>query len=298
MIKKTITYTLAFLPALVFAETPLIVGPEATLYAEDMQKTFATLPAGAPAQLAGSPDKLRKMIDQTYMAKVAATRARATGKDKSPEYQSLLWNYENNNLALIEANAYVAEHMPTDSNVEVIAKERYVANKEKYRAEDVIEAAHIMIQSDAGADDNATLARIQALRADILAGKISFEDAAKQQSADKASAQNGGKLGKFGRGKMVKPFEEVAFAMEKPGDISDPVKTQFGYHLILLESKSVGGTMPYEQVKAKIMEEVRKESASRIREDYWLAIRDDVNVKVNEDQLQQFMKSPTGSDKP
>ena len=70
------------------------------------------------------------------------------------------------------------------------------------------------------------------LKNDIENGKISFEDAAKQYSSC-PSGRNGGDLGYFSKGQMVKPFEDAAFSMKK-GEISEPVQTQFGWHLIQL----------------------------------------------------------------
>ena len=71
------------------------------------------------------------------------------------------------------------------------------------------------------------------LREDINAGKISFEDAARQISLC-PSGHEGGDLGFFKRGVMVKPFEDAAFAMKEIGEVSEPVETQFGWHLIQL----------------------------------------------------------------
>jgi len=75
------------------------------------------------------------------------------------------------------------------------------------------------------------------LKADILAGKISFEDAAKQFSKDPGSAANGGSLGFVGRGVFVKPFEDAAFALS-PGKLSGIVETQFGLHLLRLDERA------------------------------------------------------------
>jgi parvulin-like peptidyl-prolyl isomerase len=77
--------------------------------------------------------------------------------------------------------------------------------------------------------------KIEDLRAQIVAGKITFADAAKQNSDDKGSGAQGGELGFFGKGMNVKEFEEAAYALQKPGDLSGPVKSQYGYHLIRLD---------------------------------------------------------------
>jgi peptidyl-prolyl cis-trans isomerase D len=85
------------------------------------------------------------------------------------------------------------------------------------------------------ADSAAVRAHALALRARILGGE-KFEDVARSESADSASATNGGSLGTGGRGRFVPAFEAAAYAL-KPGEISQPVLTQFGYHLIKLDAR-------------------------------------------------------------
>ena len=86
------------------------------------------------------------------------------------------------------------------------------------------------------ADSAAVRARLQALRAEIVGG-AKFEDVAKRESADTISGTNGGDLGKGGKGRFVPEFEQAMQAL-KPGELSGPVLTQFGYHLIRLDSRS------------------------------------------------------------
>ena len=87
-----------------------------------------------------------------------------------------------------------------------------------------VRASHVLVKTE----DEA-----KKLREDIYAGKISFEDAARQISLC-PSGHEGGDLGFFKRGVMVKPFEDAAFAMKEIGEVSEPVETQFGWHLIQL----------------------------------------------------------------
>jgi parvulin-like peptidyl-prolyl isomerase len=105
-----------------------------------------------------------------------------------------------------------------------------------------VHARHILIRfpevSEEKTQEQAeaeALARIQEIRRRIEAGE-SFADVAKAVSEDPGSKENGGDLGWFGRGRMVSEFEEAAFALE-PGQISEPVKTAFGYHLIQVLEK-------------------------------------------------------------
>lgn len=89
-----------------------------------------------------------------------------------------------------------------------------------------VRASHILVDSEAEA---------QNLQNQINGGSISFEQAAAAHSKC-PSGQDGGDLGWFGKGMMVKPFEDACFTL-KEGDVSNPVKTQFGYHLIKVTGK-------------------------------------------------------------
>ena len=101
------------------------------------------------------------------------------------------------------------------------------------------------------ADSAAVRAHAQALRARILGGE-KFEDVARAESADSASAANGGALGTGARGRFVAPFEAAAYAL-KPGEISQPVLTQFGYHLIRLDSRK-GDTLTLHHILLRIQQ--------------------------------------------
>ncbi|CDE88224.1 TPA: peptidylprolyl isomerase [Candidatus Gastranaerophilales bacterium HUM_20] len=90
-----------------------------------------------------------------------------------------------------------------------------------------VRASHILVKTE----DEA-----KSLLEEIRAGK-SFAEAAEEVSLC-PSGQNGGDLGFFGRGMMVKPFEDAAFSMENIGEVSEPVQTQFGWHLIQLTGKN------------------------------------------------------------
>ncbi len=101
-------------------------------------------------------------------------------------------------------------------------------------------------------DDAEALAKAQAIKAQLDAG-ADFATVAKEESDDTGSGASGGDLGNFPHGRMAAAFDQAAFAL-KPGEISQPVKTQFGYHIIKLESK-----------EAKSFDEVKPELERRMR---------------------------------
>jgi peptidyl-prolyl cis-trans isomerase D len=99
------------------------------------------------------------------------------------------------------------------------------------------------------ADSAAVRARISALRAEIVGG-AKFEDVAKRESADSVSGAQGGSLGKSTRGRLVPEFEKVAYSL-KPGELSQPVLTQFGYHLIKLDARA-GDTLSLRHILLRL----------------------------------------------
>lgn len=119
-----------------------------------------------------------------------------------------------------------------------------------------IRVAHILIpypKDSVVNGDSLTFARAEEVRQKAISGE-DFTELAKQYSSDEHSAQKGGELPAFELGEMVEPFEIAAFALEKPGDLSEPVKTRFGYHIIKLIEKK--GLPTFEEKKknwAKLM---------------------------------------------
>ncbi|MEL7061473.1 MAG: peptidyl-prolyl cis-trans isomerase, partial [Acidobacteriota bacterium] len=141
----------------------------------------------------------------------------------------------------------------------------YDANRDDYERDEQVRARHILIQAAAG-DEAAVAAareRIQEIRARIDGGE-SFAAVARDASEDEGSAQRGGDLGNFGRGAMVKPFEEAAFGAE----IGELViaESNFGVHLIKVESKQPAGLQPFEDVQLAIRARLLSERVDEIAE--------------------------------
>ena len=144
-------------------------------------------------------------------------------------------------------------------------KDYYQANIERYRTPEERRASHILIPAaaNAGAEDKAK-ARAQAedLLKQVKSAPGTFAELAAKFSKDPGSAEKGGDLGFFGRGLMVKPFDEAVFAL-KVGELAGPVETQYGYHIIRLDAIKPQQATPFEAVKQQIVDEVRKPKLGR-----------------------------------
>ncbi len=141
---------------------------------------------------------------------------------------------------------------------------RYEAQLASYSTPEERHARHILIQVAPGADaaaEAAARAEADKLLAQVRGG-TPFADVARKSSQDPVSAAEGGDLGFFGRGVMDKAFEDATFAL-KPGEVSELVRSAFGYHIIRLETVRGGSTRPFAEVREQILAEVRNERAEQ-----------------------------------
>jgi peptidyl-prolyl cis-trans isomerase D len=137
----------------------------------------------------------------------------------------------------------------------------YEENASRFTQAEERRASHILITADKsapGGERQKAKARAEELLAQARKAPEQFAELARQHSQDPGSAAQGGDLDFFGRGSMVKPFEDAAFAM-KVGEISNVVETDFGYHVIRLTGVRGGEKQPFDSVRATIEAEVRKQ---------------------------------------
>jgi peptidyl-prolyl cis-trans isomerase D len=163
----------------------------------------------------------------------------------------------------------------SDSQVQAFANDEknqkllqslYDSQKEqKFIKEAEVKARHILYKVEKAEDDAKIKAKITNLKKTL--NTKNFIEIAKKETEDPSGKSNGGDLGWFSKGRMVKEFEETAFKMEK-GAISEPIKTEFGYHVIYLEDKKAGFNKKFEDVKIEItkahLQKLDKEAQDKI----------------------------------
>jgi len=135
----------------------------------------------------------------------------------------------------------------------------YNASMDNFRMPDRVKAQHILIktQGKSDAEKKAALAKAEDLLKQLKAG-ADFSKLAEKNSEDGSNAPKGGDLGWFVRGQMVAEFDKAAFAM-KPGELSGIVTTEFGYHIIKVNEKENARVKPFEEVKADLAAELKKQ---------------------------------------
>lgn len=199
--------------------------------AEDLTQELSQMP---PEQR--KPFLLRVLIDM----KVMAAAGRSAGMADTPLFQQRLKYLEDRALR----RAYFA-----DTIANSVTEEAVRADYDKLVADFVpseeIRASHILV---------ATEEEAKAIKAE-LDGGADFATLAKEKSIDPGAA-NGGDLGFFGKGMMVAPFEAAAYALTDIGQVSDPVQSQFGWHVIKLEEKRQSSPPAFEQVAGQIQQQL------------------------------------------
>jgi peptidyl-prolyl cis-trans isomerase C len=182
---------------------------------------------------------------------------------------------------------------------EAEAKTAYDDSPEDFKQKAQVHARHILIKVPPDADEAAkgeAQKKIKAIQKEANSG-TDFAELAKKHSEGPSNTR-GGDLGYFGRGQMVKPFEEAAFALA-PGKISDIVETQFGYHLIKVEEKKEERALSFDEVKDDLMEKLKRGKIEKQMMAYLSTLREKAEIEtysVEEPAGDAAGKDPAGEE--
>jgi len=160
---------------------------------------------------------------------------------------------------------------------------------EKQKSLGEVTVAHIMVAFNKERNEEQAKQRVHEIRSQ-LEQKASFESLAKQYSDDRNTAVNGGKINRFGQGALnSEDFEKTAFGLASPGEISEPVKTKYGWHIIKLIEKHPPKT--FEELKGELTQRIKKDSRSQlISKSFINSLREKYGLKRNEEAIVYFKK--------
>ncbi len=241
----------------------------------DFNRDLEALPDYARQMFEG-PEGAAKFLDEVVKKEILYQQALKEGLDKDPQFAKKVENFRK--LTLI-SSLLEKEIMAKAKVSESDAKDYYTKHKQDFAATSQIRASHILVKTEAEA--NKVLARLQK-------GE-KFETVAKEVSLDKPSAANGGDVGYFSRGQMVPEFERGAAAL-KVGEISKPVKTSFGYHIIKVTDRKTGPIVEFEKVKDVIMQRLSAEKQKEAFDNYVTELKKTYQVEINKEALAKLSK--------
>ncbi len=224
----------------------------------------------APASMvAATVDPLlqrREVQFQRFDVVAYRDKVKPTDAEIEDFYKTRAEEFKTAELASIEYVVLDLEALgANDAPAQADVRKFYDNNAARFTAPEERQASHILINADStqpAAARQAAKAKAEALLAEARKNPAGFAELARKNSQDTGSAAQGGDLGYFGRGAMVKPFEDAAFGM-KQGELAGPIETDYGYHIILLTGVKGGAKRPFEEVSAEIAAELRKTGAQR-----------------------------------
>lgn len=213
----------------------------------DLQTVIARYPAERRGYFETVEAK-KQLLEQMVSFELINILGKELNIDSTEEYKENVRQAEKDILTQLTINKVLLEVTVTDED----ALNYYNTNKDAFIQQPTISAKHILVDSKELCDK---------IKNEITLNEITFEDAAIKYSTC-PSKEQGGNLGSFGRGMMVPEFEDAAFNLEI-NVVSDPVQTQFGYHLIKVEDKNEGKEMLFEEVKEQIVNTLLQEMQQR-----------------------------------
>lgn len=259
----------------------------------DKMRQMATLPAKASEQEARDHFAFAR---DTAVVSYALFPLEDFTAQVNPSEEEISGYYEQNKARFtVPAQARISyllfspEQMarPDQVSAEEV-RQYYEAHADKFQRQEEVRASHILVKvaKDAPQEDVDTAkAKIEDIRKKITGG-LSFADAAKKFS-EGPSGPTGGDLGWFGRGRMVPAFEETAFTL-KPGQVSAPVRTEFGWHIIKLEERREPGQIPLSEVESDIRAELARDKAASLVGD---ALDEATELAASGESLAEIAKS-------
>ncbi len=240
----------------------LLQSPAITITTADIEAdAWQRIPEEMRSSVLSRAQSVQQMADNLYVRRAMAGKANSLGLQTNEATQTALRLARDKVLS----DAYLVyldeKHAVSKSAIETQARSEYRAKPEQFKTQEQVKVRHILLQGKSSETRQAAEALLRELRAGA-----DFAELARKNSIDKGSAAKGGELGFFGRGRMAKEFEEAAFQLQKIGELSGVVETQFGLHILQLqEQRAAGRLMPFEEVKDALENEIRSKLLSQAR---------------------------------
>ena len=249
----------------------------------DLRGDALRMPQDLRKETLSKPEAVHQLTSNLIVRRALAAEAEASGMANDAALQAAIRIARERVLSDALLARIDAANKPTPQALEALALTHYKANPQRFNLPAETAASHILIKKETPD----AKAKAEAILAELKRG-ADFAKLAREKSED-GNAQEGGSLGYFTSGKMVPAFDAAVQKLQKPGDLSDVVETQFGYHVVKLDGRRTAGLRPFEQVKdvlvreteAKVLNERRMEHVQRIQQ----------AVKMNKSAIEEFAAS-------
>lgn len=261
------------------------------LHASEIKPIIEAQPPEARRQLASDPAQMERLVRQELVRKAVLAEAKQKGWDKRPELQPLIERARDQVIvgAYVSNVAKPAEGYPSEEEL----KQFYEANKTQLQAPAQYQIAQIFLPAPEGADKaraDEAARKINELSARLGKSAGDFAKLAKENSAHKESAEKGGEIGWIGEDQMVAEIRRAVARMNK-GDISPPVKSAAGWHLIRLLDKRPPALRPLGEVRGNLVAAMRQRKMQEGERVYLEALSTKARPTINQIELGKIQES-------
>jgi parvulin-like peptidyl-prolyl isomerase len=258
------------------------VGSE-TITQEDISRELKGLPEQIQRMFDG-PEGMEKFVNEMVKKEILYQEAKKKGLENSPEYKRKVADFQKLTLISVLLEKEIEDKAKvTDKEV----KDYYEAHKNEFVANGKVRASHILVKTEDEANKIF----------DQIKKGGDFAKIAREKSLDTGSAKNGGDLGFFSRGQMVPEFERVAFTLKK-GEVSTPVKTAYGYHIIKVTDKKEGTLMDFEKVKDVLTQKMTAQKQKELFDSYMTTLKNSYKPEINKEVLAKMENATPGGTEP
>jgi peptidyl-prolyl cis-trans isomerase C len=248
---------------------------------QDVKSELGTL-APHIQRIFAAPGGMERFVDELVKREVLYQQAKKEGLENKPEYKKKVEDFSKLTLiSLLLEKEVENKAKVTEKDV----KDYYEAHKQDLTTNAQVRASHILLKTEEEAN---------AVKDQLNKGG-DFAKIAKEKSLDTGSAKNGGDLGFFSRGQMVPEFERAAFGL-KVGEVSNPVKTQFGYHVIKVTEKKEGSLVDFDKVKDALTQRVTTGKQKEVFDDYLNGLKKSYSIDIRKDAIAKLEGTPKSED--
>jgi parvulin-like peptidyl-prolyl isomerase len=247
-----------------------------TVTKSDFDGEIARIPKEQQFGFLASSERIARTIENILVNKTLAAQARSAGLHESPAAKAEIAATVDKVLARRAIEKAESEFKLPDFAKR--AEEVYKADRAKYTEKDIIHTMHVLVDTKCRTQDAARARALEA-RAAIVAG-TPFGEVAKKYSDDPSVGRNAGDIGPLTPDAMTPPYAEVVLRM-KPGEVSEPVLTNFGYHVIRVESVRKGRALQFAEVRDSLVAELREDWLKRQRKEFLEQIAADPKIQLD-----------------
>jgi peptidyl-prolyl cis-trans isomerase C len=283
--KKTVCFLLLLLPLVACSQKdqgkPLVTIDDYTITTQEFNSELDKIPVNMKMAVATQNGK-KSFLDRLIVKKLLLREAAKENIEKSKEFQDRLGDIKEQ--LLIES--LLKKKVMTDSKLtDEELNKYYESHKAEFKKPQEIDTSQIVVKTEQEAKE---------IKAKLAAGE-DFAELAKKFSLDPTARTTGGKVGFQPKGALIPEYDAAAFKLQKPGQISPIVKTQFGYHIIRLEGVKPPQQVPFAEVKDFIKQKLAQERQQEVLEKYIDGLKKASKISINEELLKEEGKKPEGA---